>query len=294
MKKILFIFFISSILLSCNSRSLKDIGELSSYVKKSIGSKSINGSLPSTKVASRLLISKQLDSWAKNNGFKLISNKKSISILNLQGEKLGKIVEAGRYKVVSTFPLMAKKVINPLLDSNLLSRTTYKLGQSVFKTDKFARVYQAEIKSLPKSFINRNQIIGANENAKAMAKDGIKELDHGGHIIAHMLGGNSGAINIVAQYGKLNKGKYHAIERFLGKNRANIKNYSINLTYKGKSQRPATFKQVFEFRGPLDKLKKLSKRHPNFKYHRKVDANGNRFFKCVIFHSNKIPDFVPI
>lgn len=266
MKKIyntLIVVFLLLLTCSCNF----------SKAKKSLSN-------PIEKKLSKSIISK----WALENNFTLINKKRTIDILSDKGIFLGSIIEHKTKRVINTFPLLAKGKVNPLLDKRLFSNTKYKIEQSTFVTDINARVIKAEIKSIPKQVFNRKSIKGANENAKAMLKDGIKGVDHGGHIIAHSLGGNSGAINIVAQYGKLNQGNYSRVERFVNKNRKLIKNYEINLTYKKNSLRPLNFVQTFDYKGSLRKLKKMARKNPNFKY---IKENSSTY-KCVIFHSNKV------
>lgn len=230
-------------------------------------------------------LSKQyISTWALENNFTLVYKKRVTEILSKEGELLGTILESKNKRIINSFPLLGKKIVNPLLDKKLFPNTSYKIGQSIYITDSQSRVITAEIKSIPRSIVKRNNIRGARENHKAMLKDGIKGKDHGGHIIAHSLGGNSGAINIVAQYGKLNQGNYSKIERFISKNKRYIKDYKIKLTYKKNSQRPLNFVQTFNFRGSKRKLDKITKKNLNFKY---VKENSSTY-KCIVFHSNKL------
>ncbi|MBT32270.1 MAG: hypothetical protein CMO01_21620 [Thalassobius sp.] len=239
-----------------------------------------------SKVVRKLPISATLKKWSTENGFVLKQNKLSISIYDRENQYLGKIVKNGKHQVITSFPLMGKKLVNPLLDARLFPNTTYKIENSIFKTDKLARVVSAEISSIPKSIVERHQLRGTRENAKAMAKDGIKGVDHGGHLIAHSLGGNSGALNIVAQSGKLNTGRFASVENLIRKNRKQVKNYKVDVIYKGSSKRPVAFRQQLEFWGSEKQLQRMQKRSKDFKYIMKKDGSGKTFYSCVIYHKN--------
>jgi len=286
MKKIFSILSLLFFINTVNSQTLKksikkgvdDILEI--VYKKS----DINKNAP--KVIKFIPISSVLKKWSKSNNFILKPNKYSIEIFNKSNEYLGKITTKGKHKVVTAHPLIGRKTVNPLLDANLFPNTTYKVENCIFKTDKMMRVTSAEISSIPKSVIQRNSIKGAKENSKAMAKDGIKGVDHGGHLIAHSLGGNSGSINILAQLGKLNTGKFASIEKLIRMNKSQIKKYNVTAIYKGISKRPISFIQKFEYRGNVKELIEMQKRNPNFKYLKKKDVNGNVYYKCLIFHKN--------
>lgn len=231
--------------------------------------------------------------WADANSLSIEKKKFSYNIINSNGDFLGKIQIVGKQRMVISFPLMGKKRVNPLLDYNLLPITTYKIETNMFKTDHLSRVIRAQIDNVPKSVINRNEIKNSSEQGIAMLKDGIKGKDHGGHLIAHSLGGNSGAINIVAQYGRLNQGKFGAIEKFISKNKSFVKLYTIDVSYTKLSKRPDYFVQQFQFWGKMNELDNLKIRHPELNFVKKTDELNREYFQCVIYHSNIIPDTTP-
>lgn len=286
MRKKLAVISLICFLVSCNGlQDKKVLDQAFEYIENFFKKSDLKERTP-TLILKNLPLSPSLKKWSTASGFILKPNKQSISIYSKDNELLGKIVKNGRHQVVTTFPLIGKKAVNPLLDAKLFPNTTYKIENSIFKTDKLARVVSAEISTIPKNIIKRHRIKGARENAKAMAKDGIKGVDHGGHLIAHTLGGNSGAINIVAQSGRLNIGKFASVEDLIRKNRTHIKNYKVDVIYKGNSKRPVAFRQKFEFRGIEKKLEKLRKKNPDFRYLKKKDLNGHPYFNCIIFHKN--------
>lgn len=267
----------------CNSKQgLKEVQRGSSYIKRIFNKTGISES----RILNKIPIDTKLEKWAAQNGFQFISGRRSVEILGKNGVCLGKMTQVGNQKMITSFALLKRKTINPLLEKKLFANTTYKIESSIFKTDKLGRVTSAEISSISKSVVNRNTIKGTNEQAKAMAKEGIKGLDHGGHLIAHSLGGNSGAINIVAQLGTLNKGAFRSVEVLVSKNKSHVKNYKVNVIYKGKSKRPKTFVQAFEFRGNLKELRRMKRRNPNFNYIKKKVSSGRSYYECNIYHSN--------
>jgi len=267
----------------CSSKpGLKEVQRGSSFIRRLFNKTEISES----RLLNRIPIDTKLKKWASQSGFQLVSGRRSVEILGKDGVHLGKLSKVGNKQTITSFALLERKTINPLLEKELFANTTYKIESSIFKTDKLGRVTSAEISSISKSVVNRNTIKGANEQAKAMAKDGIKGLDHGGHLIAHSLGGNSGAINIVAQLGTLNKGAFRSIEVLVSKSKSHVKNYRVNAIYKGKSKRPKTFIQAFEFSGNLKELKRMKQRNPNFNYIKKKASDGRSYYECNIYHSN--------
>lgn len=239
------------------------------------------------KVITKNLIKKSYLQWAEVNGFKLKPNKRGFSILGKGGENLGYVISKGDNTIVQTYSLSARKVVNPLLDAKCISNATYKIDNTIFKIDKYGRTVEAKASSFSKQVVNRNEIKGAKENLKAMSKDGIKEIDHGGHLIAHSLGGNSGSLNIVAMKGSLNKGRFFSIELFINKNSAIVKNYKVKALYANiKTQRPSSFVQSFEYKGTVSNIQRLAKRHESFKYITKIDQVGKEYFECTVKHLN--------
>lgn len=279
-----FTLLVLALLLSgCNSRQgLKEVERGTSLIRRLCNKTDLSES----RILSKLSSASKLEKWATKNGFQLVSGRRSVEILGKDGVHLGKMSKVGNKQTITSFALLERKTVNPLLEKELFANTTYKIENSIFKTDKLGRVTSAEISSIPNGVVNRNSIKGANEQAKAMAKDGIKGLDHGGHLIAHSLGGNSGAINIVAQLGTLNKGAYRAVEVLVSKNKSRVKNYRVHAIYKGESKRPQSFIQTFEFRGKPRDLQRLKQRNQNFNYIKKKGSGGGSRYECTMYHSN--------
>lgn len=225
--------------------------------------------------------------WADLNGFKLINSKRGFDIISKEGNNIGHVLTNGKITVVNTYSLTARKVVNPLLDVKPIPNSIYKVENSIFKVDKYGRTVEASASSFPRNIIDRNTIIGSRENAKAMAKQGIKGVDDGGHLIAHSLGGNTGALNIVPMESSLNRIRYYSIERFLKNNSKTSKNYKVQVIYRNKHKlRPQKFIQSFEYRGPLENLDKLSKINKRFKYKKRTDNLGQEYFECTVKHKN--------
>lgn len=283
MRNIFIIIVLVFSFVGCTSKQgLKEVQRGSSFVKRIFN----KADIPESRILNKIPIDTKLENWAVQNGFQFVSGRRSVEILGKDGACLGKMTQVGNQKVITSFALLERKTINPLLEKELFANATYKIESSIFKTDKLGRVTSAEISSISNSVVTRNAIQGTNEQAKAMAKDGIKGLDHGGHLIAHSLGGNSGAINIVAQLGTLNKGAFRSVEVLVSKSKSLVKNYKVNVIYKGESMRPQTFMQAFEYRGNLKELQRMKQRNPNFNYIKKNASGGRSYYECNIFHSN--------
>ena len=273
------VFIISLVLIfvSCKKDNVKSTLRLSKSLVKI------------SKQTTKLLVkNKEIKSWSIKDNFKLLphKNKDIVSILGNNDEVLGKIIKVEGKTVVTTFSLTAKKAVNPLLDKAALPNTIYKVDSQIFKTDYLGRTISANMPSIPSSFVNRYDVSKRYEQLKALNKGGLKVVDHGGHLIGHSLGGNSGSINIVPQFGKLNKGSYSSIEKFVGINKKFTKNYNIKVYYKGKSHRPDRFMQSFDFYGEEKLLRQLSLKHENFKFVKLTDAVGKNYNRVVILNSN--------
>ncbi|WP_026837375.1 DNA/RNA non-specific endonuclease [Gillisia sp. JM1] len=237
-------------------------------------------------------IDKELSDFASKNVFKLIQNERSITVFSKENIFLGKIFKTGKHTVIEAHEIITKKYggkerfyVNPILNSPR-PNTSYKIGNTIYKTDYYSRTVSARISSFPKNIINRPQIKGVvNRNSKNDLL-GLVSGDVRGHKIAHSLGGNSGKVNFFAQSGKLNNGSYSSIEGLLNKNKGFIKNYEVTSTYSGKSYRPKEIIQRFEFRGDVNKLITTKSKHPGFSYVKSVDVNGLKFYNCQIKHIN--------
>lgn len=231
---------------------------------------------------------KTLISWTVKNNLILKAHKNpGISdILNKKGNVLGTVSTVGSKSVITTFSLSARKTVNELLDKNALPNAIYKVDNQIFTTDHRSRTVNAYISSIPSNVVNRNEISNSYEQLKSVRKGGLKGVHHGGHLIGHSLGGNSGLINIAPQLVKLNIGAYGKIEKFVRINKKGIKNYNIKVFYKGESQIPTRFVQSFEFRGEQNLLVQLKNNNKSFYFLKKSDVNDRPYFSCIIFHSN--------
>lgn len=257
-----------------------------SYVDKEIDD--IFKKFGTKKPITKSLLKTTHNKWADLNDFKFINNKRGFDIISKDGQNLGHIFTNGETTVVNTYSLTARKVVNPLLDVKPIPNSIYKVENNIFKVDKYGRTVEANASSFSKNIIDRKDIIGSRENAKAMRKQGIKGVDDGGHLIAHSLGGNTGALNIVPMESSLNRIRYYSIERFLKNNSKTSKNYKVQVFYGNKnSLRPKKFIQSFEYRGSVENLDKLSKINKRFKYKRRNDALGQEYFECTVKHKNK-------
>ncbi len=228
--------------------------------------------------------------WHKR-GINLVSKKNVTEIQGKSGEVLGKIFVKGDKHIIQTYSLVGKKSVNPILNVKRLPNSTYKVENSIFKTDKLGRVIYAKKPVITKNEIHRNSLQGSYKSKIKNIQDigGIDGLDDKGHIIAHSLGGNSGKLNIVPQSKNINRqGKSFAkVEELIKKHKEYIKNYEVDLSYKGNSRRPYSFMQKFEYRGKKEDLIKFKQQNKQFKYFKKTDINGNTFFDCSFFHLNK-------
>ncbi len=113
-------------------------------------------------------------------------------------------------------------------------------------------------------------------------------IDDGGHLIAHTLGGVKGSINIVPQYNKMNRGQYKKIETFVKKESFLIKGYTVKVDYQpwAVTFRPDNFTQSFFYYGIENSLIKLQNSvGRDFKY-TKVTIMGKDFFECTYKTSN--------
>ncbi|WP_397447765.1 DNA/RNA non-specific endonuclease [Polaribacter sp. R77954] len=270
-----------------NSQILKTVKNISDDVLEVVHKKS-DLDKKTGKIAKKLFISSELKKWGLDNGFDLVAGKYSTKIYSKSGEMLGTITSKGTKKTISTYSLIGRKSVNPLLNAKVFPSATYKVDNTIFKTDRHSRVLKARSPSITNNNPNRKSLTNTyRKHLKEIEKiGGIKNKDQRGHLIAHFLGGNSGAINIVAQLGTLNQKKFKWIEELVGKNRKFIKNYEVDVIYKGQSKRPYAFKQKFEFRGDLRELKKEQIKNPTLKYIKKIDENGNTFYKCITYHKN--------
>lgn len=241
-----------------------------------------------SKFAKKVFISSELKKWGLDNGFDLIAGKYSTKIYNKSGELLGTIITKGQKKTITTYSLIGRKTVNPLLNAELFPSSFYKVDNIIFKTDRLKRVLTAKSPTVQSNNIKRNSLKGSYKEKIRNIENigGKKNIDQRGHLIAHFLGGNSGAINIVAQLGTLNQKKFKWIEELVGKNKKFIKNYEVDVIYKGQNNRPFAFKQKFEFRGNLKELRQAKINNPTLKYIEKIDSNGNTFYKCIVYHKN--------
>jgi hypothetical protein len=238
----------------------------------------------------KMAIRSDLKSYASKNGFKLIANKRSISVYSQGDEYLGRIYQIGNKKVVNvgsnflekSIKSKPKYYVNPILDDPL-PNSIYKVEDMIFVTDKYARTVLAEAKSFSKNVVERRYV--AKGKFKRSLNGGLKG-DHDGHLIAHSLGGNYGKLNLVSQNGSLNINQYAYVESFIRDNKTVVKNYSVKPLFIGKGLRPPNITQNFEFRGGIDKLSDFIKVNPNMTYKRAIDAYGIEFFNCSIKHIN--------
>lgn len=241
-----------------------------------------------TKKGLKTVVRLDLITYATKRGFRLVPNKRSVSLFNREGVHLGKIYQNGKKSVIVAPEVITnnssklKYIVNPILDDPL-PNSIYKVGNTTFKTDNYSRTVLAKIKSIAKSVLNRGDIKkGGFKRSKNWGVLG----DHDGHLIAHSLGGNYGSVNLVAQLGTLNTRKYAAVENFIRKNNGLIKNYQIKPSYVGESLRPNKISQLFEFRGGVDELMVLKKGNPSLKFTKNVDVYGKEVYNCIITHSN--------
>ncbi len=286
MKKIitlaLLIFFPKLI----NSQIVKAVKNISDDVLEVVYKKS-DLDKNASKIAKKVVISSELKKWSLDNGFDLIAGKYSTKIYSKSGEMLGSIVSKGTNKSITTYALIGRKKVNPLLNAQIFPSTNYKVDNTIFKTDRFKRVTNAKSATITNNNPKRKELTNSyKKHLKIENIGGKKKIDQRGHLIAHFLGGNSGTINIVAQLETLNQKKFKWIEELVGKNKKFIKNYEVDVIYKGQSKRPYAFKQKFEFRGDLRELKKEQIKNPTLKYIKKIDENGNTFYKCITYHKN--------
>ncbi|WP_196888543.1 DNA/RNA non-specific endonuclease [Aureivirga sp. CE67] len=232
-----------------------------------------------------------LKKWATNNKFQLTQTKRKgvFKIKDKSGRNLGQVFKKGNKTTITADEtiLLKNKIqkVNPILE-DVLPNTNYKINNSIFKTDHLGRTVSAKITSIPKNILDRTKIKGTNEQAKAISKGGIKGLDDGGHMIGHNLGGNSGALNIVAQSSKLNRGKFRVLEKFASKNKKYIKDYEVTSIYKGKKARPNEFVQKLKFYGKKDEILALKKKYPDLKYRKQKNGLGKSYYVCMFKHKN--------
>jgi hypothetical protein len=250
------------------------------------------GETSNYKVKKNVVLTKNINSWASKANYTLKKNKRSISVFNADGVKLGTIVKNGEHQVVTSFPLLGKKLPNPILDRPLLPNTTYKVKNVIYKTDKLGRPIKSSVGRITKNDINRTSVRGKTEQQIALENGGLGgNIDHGGHLMAHKFGGAKGALNIVAQLGELNLGDFKRIEDYVFRNGSKIKNYEVEAYYKGSSFRPEKFKQSFEFLGASSELQGLSeqllKKGKKLSQLRKEFPNGKEYFECLAEHINK-------
>ena len=235
-----------------------------------------------------------LKKWTAKQGFEIVSTKQKgvHKVYSKSQQYLGTVFQKGsKTHIVADETILLKNSkalkVNPILEKPI-ANATYKVNNTIFKTDHLGRTVFSKTPSIPKNVTNRKVIKGTNEQAKAIRKGGIKGSDDGGHLIAHSLGGNSGAVNIVAQSSKINRGKFRVLEDFAFKNKKFIKDYQVKAAYKSTRKRPSSFVQKLNFLGDKKDLLILKRKHPSLKYRKKIGLNGKIFYECLMKHSNKL------
>lgn len=261
----------------------------------------------------------KLSTWAteasktQHKKFKISRNKYSYSV-SVNNRSVGKIYYAkGTGKcIVSTYHYNSSMNVSPLVKKPLLSNTTYKIGASIYTTDRLSRPKKATLavisKGINNAFSDRNAIKGVKESSIAQDHGRIdlqtivygnsKSPDQGGHLIAHSLGGVKGHINIVPQYYKMNNGAYKDVETFVKKHRRHIKAYTVKVNYLPGTikARPESFYQNFIYYGNKDNLEALrndlrGKGELSFRV-REQDINGKKIYRCSLGTSNKIGELL--
>ncbi|WP_233897139.1 DNA/RNA non-specific endonuclease [Tenacibaculum piscium] len=229
-----------------------------------------------------------LNKWVKANPeFIFKKHGKSIRVLDKEtGEFLGSVFNKGSKSSIIVHSNVIKKnginYVNPLLN-RIPKNSIVKNGNVIYTVDHLGRTIKVIIGRVnPKNIINRKTINNTNEQAKSLIKNGIKGQDHGGHLIAHSLGGNSGSLNIVPQLGKLNLGSFKKTENFIKNNSKFIKDYTVTPKYYGTNLRPSSFIQKFEYRGDVSHLIKRKNTLKGFNYKEVKDMNGRNVYECTV------------
>ncbi|WP_051263641.1 DNA/RNA non-specific endonuclease [Tenacibaculum ovolyticum] len=163
-----------------------------------------------------------------------------------------------RGNIVTSTPGYNRKSMNKFLDQrNLLPNSIYKIENFIYKTDKFGRVTEASTSVFPKSIMKKPRS-SYRQSKGNYEKNGILDVDDGGHLFANQLGGISEIINIVPQNKILNRRAWKIQENFILENKRFIKNYKINLLYNSSgAKRPKEMIMSYEFKG--EKITKVFK-----------------------------------
>ncbi len=241
----------------------------------------------------------KLVNWKNNQlkrgkKFTLQKNKRSISI------KMNGVTKARAYsvgpKIVITVAshFDGERKINPVILGPLVRKATYKVNSAIYTTDNKSRPKKAVLPVITKGMflgsVDRYSITGATESEIAIEHDRISgQIDDGGHLIAHTLGGVKANINIVPQYRKMNRGPFKTVESFIKDNQSYIKNYNVEVHYNVSSStfRPNQFYQSFYFYGDIQKIKNLQRNLLGKNQKLKFIEINKGFYKCILGTSNE-------
>ncbi|MEO5991302.1 MAG: DNA/RNA non-specific endonuclease, partial [Ferruginibacter sp.] len=241
----------------------------------------------------------KLVNWKNNQlkigkKFTLLKNKRSISI-KMNGETKARAYSAGSKIVISVAGHFdGDRKINTVILGPLVRKATYKVNSAIYTTDNKSRPKKAVLPIITKGMflgsVDRNTITGATESEIAIEHHRISgQVDDGGHLIAHTLGGVKANINIVPQYYKMNRGPFKIVESFIKENQFHIKKYNVEVHYDVSSTtfRPNDFYQSFYFYGDIEKIKNLQRKLLGKNQSLKFIEISKGIYKCILGTSNE-------
>jgi hypothetical protein len=140
---------------------------------------------------------------------------------------------------------------NKLLNKDLEPNTDYKVGDTVYKTDKHGRVQEIHYEA-------KNQIADRNSYQQTKAgetggyKDALKN-DEGGHLQASAHGGAGEQINLLPQDKVLNRSEWKQMENSWTKAASEGKKVEVKIkpVYEGSSKRPSEYRVEYSIDGKL-------------------------------------------
>ena len=123
-----------------------------------------------------------------------------------------------------------------ILESTLTPDTTIVKGNFTAVTDSLGRPVLNKISDLSINDAKRVDVTKYRDSS-------YRTSDHGGHLIAHQLGGTSGKENIVAQLDEVNQGKMARVEHTVRslKEQGHTVDYEVKTNYVGSETRPSSF-----------------------------------------------------
>ncbi len=123
-----------------------------------------------------------------------------------------------------------------IIESSLMPDTTIVKGNFTAVTDSLGRPISNKITDLSINLDKRVDVTKYRDSS-------YRANDHGGHLIAHQLGGISGKENIVAQLSEVNQGKMAQVEHTVRslKEQGHTVDYEVKTNYIGSETRPSSF-----------------------------------------------------